>query len=42
MMTTQSHISFWLTHCLLMLLGLISFAHAEPIVLERANPTPIA
>jgi diguanylate cyclase (GGDEF)-like protein len=42
MMKIQSHITFWLTHCILMLVGLISIAHAEPIILKGDNPNPIA
>lgn len=42
MMTIQSIITSWLTHCLLLLLGLISIAHAEPIILKGDNPNPIA
>jgi diguanylate cyclase (GGDEF)-like protein len=41
MMKIQSHITFWLTHSLLMLLGLISIAHAEPVILKGDNPSPI-
>mgnify|MGYP003647094935 FL=1 len=42
MMAIQSHIIFWLTRCLLMLLGFISIAHAEPLILKGDNPSPIA
>tara|TARA_R110002049_G_scaffold198806_3_gene368849 strand:- start:329 stop:2185 length:1857 start_codon:yes stop_codon:yes gene_type:complete len=42
MMTIQYQITFWLTHSLLLLLGLISIAHAEPIILKGDNPSPIA
>ncbi len=42
MMKIHTHIIFWLSHCLLLLLGLISIAHAEPIILKGDNPTPIA
>ncbi len=41
MMKIRSHVTFWLSHCLLMLLGLMSIAHAEPIILKGDNPSPI-
>ena len=41
-MKIQSHVTFWLTHCLLMLLGIISIAHAEPVILKGDNHSPIA
>lgn len=41
-MTVQSRITVWLLSCLLMLMGLVSIAHAEAIILKGDNAKPVA
>jgi len=41
MMKIQYHISFWLSHCLFIILGLLSTAHADPIILKGDYPAPV-
>lgn len=42
MVKIQSRSNLWLTHCLFMLLGLVSIAHAETLILKGDNFTPLA